>query len=102
MKMRKDVRRNLEQVLRAAHELFAERGAEVAMEDVARRAGVGVVTIYRRFGSKERLWAAVSAAACTDSSQCIHRATGAASDPIARLGAFIATQCQQSEQLAAL
>lgn len=56
----RDAQRNLERVLAAAHELFAERGAEVTMEEVARRAGVGIGTIYRRFPSKEHLFAAVS------------------------------------------
>ncbi|NJN15154.1 MAG: helix-turn-helix transcriptional regulator [Oscillochloris sp.] len=49
---RKDVQRNLERVLQAARELFAERGSDVKMEEVARRAGVGVGTIYRRFAGK--------------------------------------------------
>src|SRR3954447_484440 len=58
-RMRKDVRRNLERVLQAAHELFAERGTDVTMEEVARHAGVGIGTVYRRFPSKEHLFVAV-------------------------------------------
>ena len=45
---RRDMVRNLERVLAAANELFAERGNSVTMEEVARRAGVGVGTVYRR------------------------------------------------------
>ena len=67
---RKDAQRNLERVLNAAQALFAERGAEVTMEEVARRAGVGVGTIYRRFPSKEQLFAAVSHAACDHTRHC--------------------------------
>ena len=52
---RKDAQRNLERVLHAAHELFAERGADVTMEEVARRAGVGVGTLYRHFTTKDVL-----------------------------------------------
>ncbi len=71
---RKDAQRNMERVLQAAHELFAERGADVTMEEVARRAGVGVGTVYRRFPSKEQLFAVVSHAACDDMRRCLHQA----------------------------
>jgi AcrR family transcriptional regulator len=50
-----DARRNLESVLRAAREVFGELGYGAPMEEVARRAGVGVGTVYRRFPSKEVL-----------------------------------------------
>ncbi len=47
--------RNLEHVLRAAREVFGELGYGAPMEDVARRARVGVGTVYRRFPSKDVL-----------------------------------------------
>lgn len=53
--LRADARRNLERVLRAAEEVFGEHGPAGQMDDVAKRAGVGVGTIYRRFASKESL-----------------------------------------------
>ncbi|WP_436771726.1 TetR/AcrR family transcriptional regulator [Yinghuangia sp. YIM S09857] len=53
--LRTDARRNLEQVLRAAREVFGELGYDAPMEEIARRAGVGVGTIYRRFSGKESL-----------------------------------------------
>jgi AcrR family transcriptional regulator len=53
--LRVDARRNLESVLRAAREIFGELGYGAPMEEVARRAGVGVGTVYRRFPSKEVL-----------------------------------------------
>ena len=53
--LRVDARRNLESVLRAAREVFGELGYGAPMEEVARRAGVGVGTVYRRFPSKEVL-----------------------------------------------
>lgn len=54
-RLRVDARRNLESVLRAARQVFGELGYGAPMEEVARRAGVGVGTVYRRFPSKEVL-----------------------------------------------
>lgn len=57
--LRADARRNRDQILVAAREIFAERGAEVPMEEIARRASVGVGTLYRRFADREALIRAV-------------------------------------------
>jgi AcrR family transcriptional regulator len=57
--LRSDARRNLELILQAAGEAFAEGGLEVGVADIARRAGVGTATIFRRFPTKEDLVAAV-------------------------------------------
>jgi AcrR family transcriptional regulator len=57
--LRADAQRNLERVLGAAEELFAERGSDVSIDQVAQRAGVGHATVCRRFPSKEALVAAV-------------------------------------------
>jgi AcrR family transcriptional regulator len=53
--LRADARRNRERVLTAAREVFAEQGREAQMDDVARRAEVGVGTVYRHFPTKEAL-----------------------------------------------
>jgi AcrR family transcriptional regulator len=53
--MRADARRNLEQLLAAARDLIAEKGAGVALEEVAQRAGVGIATLYRRFPDRAAL-----------------------------------------------
>jgi AcrR family transcriptional regulator len=53
--LRVDAQRNLEHVLRAAREVFGELGYGAPMEDIARRARVGVGTVYRRFPSKDVL-----------------------------------------------
>jgi len=53
--MRADARRNYEQLLAAAGDLVAERGPQVPLDDVARRAGVGIATLYRRFPDREAL-----------------------------------------------
>ena len=57
--LRSDARRNLELILQAAGEAFAEGGLEVGVADIARRAGVGTATIFRRFPTKDDLVAAV-------------------------------------------
>jgi AcrR family transcriptional regulator len=56
---RADARRNRERVLSAATETFAEYGLDAQMDDVARRAGVGVGTVYRHFPTKEALLTAM-------------------------------------------
>jgi AcrR family transcriptional regulator len=53
--LRADAERNRRLLLDAARELFAQRGLQVTLDDIARRAGVGVGTAYRRFGSREKL-----------------------------------------------
>jgi AcrR family transcriptional regulator len=53
--LRADARRNREAVVAAAREVFAEQGREAQMDDVARRAKVGVGTVYRHFPTKEAL-----------------------------------------------
>ncbi|OBG80474.1 transcriptional regulator [Mycobacterium sp. NS-7484] len=57
--LRKDAERNRQRVLEAARELFAEKGLEATLNDVAHHAGVGVGTVYRRFATKEELLDAV-------------------------------------------
>jgi AcrR family transcriptional regulator len=52
---RADARRNRERILKAARTVFAEQGAEAQIDDVARRAKVGVGTVYRHFPTKEAL-----------------------------------------------
>ena len=53
--LRADAERNRERIVAAAAELFAERGLAVPLEDVARAAGVGVATLYRRFPTRTDL-----------------------------------------------
>lgn len=53
--LRADAEDNRERVLEAARELFAERGLDVPLREVARRAGVGPATLYRRFPTKQAL-----------------------------------------------
>lgn len=53
--LRRDAERNRERLLEAARELFATRGLDVTLDDVAEHAGVGVATAYRRFADKDEL-----------------------------------------------
>jgi AcrR family transcriptional regulator len=56
---RADARRNYEKVLTAAREAFAEGGESTALEEIARRAGVGIGTLYRHFPNRQALLEAV-------------------------------------------
>ncbi|WP_026925635.1 TetR/AcrR family transcriptional regulator [Glycomyces arizonensis] len=53
--MRADARRNLQRLLAEARAVFAERGVEASLEDIARRAGVGIGTLYRHFPNRQAL-----------------------------------------------
>ncbi len=57
--MRADARRNRERVLAAAEEVFGELGEAATTEEVARRAGVGIGTVFRHFPTKETLYEAI-------------------------------------------
>jgi AcrR family transcriptional regulator len=58
--MRADARRNYQRLLAAAGAAFAERGADdVSLEEIARRAGVGIGTLYRHFPTRQALLEAV-------------------------------------------
>jgi AcrR family transcriptional regulator len=59
--LRADARRNREAVMAAAKKLFADQGLDAQMPDVARRAKVGVGTVYRHFPTKDDLIAALVA-----------------------------------------
>jgi AcrR family transcriptional regulator len=58
--LRADARRNREQVLRTAQQLFATEGLGVSLDEIARRAGVGPGTVHRHFPTKEALYLAVA------------------------------------------
>jgi len=60
-RLRRDAERNRKLLLDAAREVFAEQGLDASLDEIARRAGVGNATLYRRFPSRESLYAAVFA-----------------------------------------
>src|SRR5512142_1154780 len=53
--LRRDAERNRQRILEAATQVFNERGLDVSLDEIARHAGVGVGTVYRRFRTKEEL-----------------------------------------------
>ena len=54
-RLRADARRNRDKLLEIAAAVFAERGVDASLEDIARRAGVGIGTLYRHFPTREHL-----------------------------------------------
>jgi AcrR family transcriptional regulator len=56
---RADARRNYDKIVTAAREAFAEHGASTSLEEIARRAGVGIGTLYRNFPNRQALLEAV-------------------------------------------
>jgi AcrR family transcriptional regulator len=56
---RADARRNFDALLAAAREVFAEDGTSASLEEIARRAGVGIGTLYRNFPTRQDLFEAV-------------------------------------------
>jgi AcrR family transcriptional regulator len=63
--LRVDAERNRQRIVTAAREAFAELGVDVPMEEIARRAGVGVGTLYRRYPTRADLIAAALEAKMT-------------------------------------
>src|SRR5699024_11493271 len=59
--LRSDARRNRQRILCAARESFAERGLDAPVSAIARRAGVGIATSYRRFPTRDAIVAEVFA-----------------------------------------
>jgi AcrR family transcriptional regulator len=53
--LRADARRNREAIVKAARKVFSDKGQDAQMDDIARRAKVGVGTVYRHFPTKEAL-----------------------------------------------
>lgn len=77
-RMRSDARENRARIVAVARELFADRGLDVPMAAVARRAGVGVATLYRRFPTKGSL---VTEAFIEQFAVCVSVVDDALSDP---------------------
>lgn len=76
--LRSDALHNRTRILEVARETFAARGIDVTMREIARRAGVGVATLYRRFPTKELL---VTAAFADQMATCASVVDDALADP---------------------
>ncbi|WP_406504860.1 TetR/AcrR family transcriptional regulator [Streptomyces sp. NBC_01602] len=89
--LRVDAQRNLEHVLRAAREVFGELGYGAPMEDVARRARVGVGTVYRRFPSKDVLVRRIAVEETSRLTDQARAALGQEDEPWSALSRFLRT-----------
>lgn len=87
--LRADAVRNIERIVRAARAVFADLGPEAPLEEIARRAGVGIRTLYRHFPHKEDLVRAALDQSITEAlTPAIDRALGDA-DPLRGLTGLI-------------
>ncbi|MEV6239331.1 helix-turn-helix domain-containing protein [Lentzea sp. NPDC051838] len=91
--MRADAARNREKVLEAARELFASKGFEVPLDEIAAQAGVGPGTVYRHFPTKQALFQAVTEARVT---AMIESAAEPATDAKAALFAFLSRMAEEA------
>lgn len=78
--LRADARRNQEQILAAARDVFIERGPDAPLDEIARRAGVGIGTLYRRFPDRPALMKAVVLDALTRTAEAAETAAAEATD----------------------
>src|SRR5436190_12269007 len=87
--LRSDARRNEGQLLQAARDVFVERGPGAPLDEIARRAGVGIGTLYRRFGDRRQLIRAVVEDALTRTAEAAEDAAAESPDAFAALTAYL-------------
>ncbi len=90
--LRVDAARNREAILEAARQVFAESGMDAALEEIARRADVGIATLYRRFPTRQDLVAAAFEPRLR-AYEAAARAAIAAPDPWEGFSTFVRTAC---------
>jgi len=98
--LRADARRNRESILDTASLLFAERGENVQMDEIAERAGLGVGTLYRHFADKQALRAAIIGRRFEAMTR-IARSAEQVDDPGAAFDALLHTYLESAEPDAA-
>jgi AcrR family transcriptional regulator len=91
--LRKDAARNRALLVQAGREVFAERGLEASLDDVAHHAGLGVGTAYRHFPNKFELARAIFTEAVDEIVESA-RAAAAAEDPWDGIVAFMETTAE--------
>jgi AcrR family transcriptional regulator len=91
--LRADAERNRARIIEAARRMFGDHGLTVPMADIARCAGVGVGTLYRRFPNRDDLVAATFAAKMTAYADAVDRAR-ADPDPWRGLTGYLYTICR--------
>jgi AcrR family transcriptional regulator len=95
--LRRDAERNRQRILDAARVVFAERGLGGSHDDIAREAGVGVGTVYRRFPDKEQLIDALFEARIEEIADAARAAADQADPWAALVGFLMRSQELQSE-----
>ncbi|MGO9883150.1 MAG: TetR/AcrR family transcriptional regulator [Solirubrobacteraceae bacterium] len=101
---RADARRNYEKILAAAREAFLEGGEATSLEEIARRAGVGIGTLYRHFPNRQALLEALYAGEVEELSRSAAELDGedpweALSRWFERFIAYLATKRALAEEL---
>lgn len=87
--MRADARRNRERLLTAARDVFVERGPDASLEEIARRADVGIATLYRHFVDRATLMHTVVLHALTSTIEAVEQARRDHPDPLDALAAYM-------------
>ena len=95
--LRRDAERNRQRILDAARVVFADRGLSGSHDDIAREAGVGVGTVYRRFPDKEQLIDALFEERIQEIADVARAATGHPDPWEALVGFLMRTQELQSQ-----
>jgi AcrR family transcriptional regulator len=90
--LRRDAEENRRRIIWAARQLFAEQGVDVPFDDIARRAGVGVATLYRRFPTRAALIEEIFAAKAQQYIEAAQDALGA-EDPWGGFYAYVERIC---------
>lgn len=95
--LRADAARNLDRILSAGRAVFAEKGLDASVDEIARRAGVGHATVYRRFPTKEDLVVGILEQGLTETVTAAE-AHAAAEDPVEGLMGIMATGCNKTPE----
>ena len=100
--MRADARRNREHIIAAARAAFAEYGTGVQIDEIARRAGVGVGTLYRHYATKDELFRALAAEHFASLADLAEAARDADGSPWDRLSGLLHDSARRVEGDAAM
>lgn len=93
--LRADARRNRARIVAAASELFAEHGADVSVEEIARRADVGQATVFRRFPTKDDLVLAMFEQRIAEAADALEEIARTVNDPWEALASAMASVAER-------